>query len=47
MIVRNLGGASGTSVSSDGSFVPFAKFIVSRIQRFRLRGPRAFTTKVF
>lgn len=43
VMVRGLSGASGTSVSSDGSFVLIAEYIASRIQRFWLRGPRAFT----
>lgn len=44
--MRGLAGASGVSVSSNGSYVLVAEFIASRVQKFWLSGPKAFTSEV-
>ncbi|XP_062116870.1 protein STRICTOSIDINE SYNTHASE-LIKE 12-like [Humulus lupulus] len=46
VLLKDLSGAGGTSVSTDGSFVLVSEFIAQRIQKFWLTGPKALTSEV-
>ncbi|PON92691.1 Strictosidine synthase [Trema orientale] len=46
VLQRKLGGAAGVAINSDSSYVLVTEFIAQRIQKFWLRGPKAFTSQV-
>lgn len=47
VLLRNLSRAVGTQVSSNDTFVLVSETIARRIQKYRLKGPKANTAKVF
>ena len=47
VLLRGLALAAGVAVSRDGSFVLVSEFLLNRIQRFWLKGPRANTSEIF